>query len=208
MSRHKQIEKAMEDKHADQKQTLERGLADQMDELHEKHRDAQKELEGRHKERIVEIDQEQGVERSKLLAKLKRERTEFVDVQQLSADRMTNHFRSQLEQVIERAQNELTAACTSKACVLLTAEPAAGKTCLISQLVMQALSDKNSSACRQARTRSSPCPLSLMVCPLSVIHSSLSLRSSLHACPTASARADCDQGAAAAAAAARGSRGD
>lgn len=110
-----------------------------------RHKNAMSEMESSHVQQQANLDARHSAARQQLQMDLQKRKTNLLADQQASRDQLASDYRMKLSKVIEHAQNELNQALLGKACVLLTGAPAAGKTCLISQLMMNALNDKQSS---------------------------------------------------------------
>ena len=142
MAKQKAEEKALDESLQEETRLLDERLIEQKAESEQDQQEALRQQDANHDQMQNELDASYSHHRATLQAELKRGKDQFLAKQQAERDRMASEFRTTLSRIVERAQNEYNQAVLSKACVLLTGPPAAGKTCLVSQLMMHALNDK------------------------------------------------------------------
>ena len=143
VQRQKAEEKLLEERLADDKEEFLNSLAQERTDLDEKQKKQIVDIDQRHVEEQVDLDQKHRMAYQQLLSEFNKARQAFLAAQTASREQHAAEHRAELLQVVEHAQNEFNRILLSKACVLLTAPPAAGKTCLVSQLMMQALDDSH-----------------------------------------------------------------
>jgi Ca2+-binding EF-hand superfamily protein len=137
---------------ANEKKLVESQIA-QSDEMESNHAEEKVNAEGRQRGEISDLEAKQhrlqtkldsrhASQRSALASEQQKAKAQFLLKQQTDRDRHAAKHRDILSRVIEHTQNEVNHALLNKAGFLLTAPPAAGKTCAVSQLMMTALNDK------------------------------------------------------------------
>ena len=142
VTKQKTEEKALLESQAQEIERLDEELIDETAAMEARHKVETRELESKHGQMQSELDSKHSSARHQLHTDTQKKKTNLIADQQAARDQHATDYRGKLSKVIECAQNELNQALLGKACVLLTGAPAAGKTCLVSQLMMLALNDK------------------------------------------------------------------